>query len=352
MKHLQTIFLLLLTVLITSLASRALAVTDQVVVSGLDRPWAVVAGPDGNLWISEKTGAIKIYSPSFVLQATLKGFPELSVLGEGGVLDIAFHPRFAQNGWVYVAYSVADPTGHHTRINRFRYAAGQLQDHKNIFDGPSSNAGTHFGCRLVFDSNGFLYASFGERREMYLAQDLNLSHGKIVRLEDDGSIPSDNPFGSGNPIFTLGHRNPQGLAIHPVSQKMYNSEHGPTVYDAPAGGDEINEIIRGANYGWPKYHHQTTDPGFEAPLLEYTPAIAPSGIAFYTGGKISAWKNDLFVACLRGQQLLRVRIAANGRVVEQQKLLTGKFGRLRDVETSPDGTLLIISESGKLIQLK
>lgn len=338
----------------------AAPVTDRVVVGNLDRPWAVVTGPDGNIWVTEKEGALKIFSPNFVLQTKLTGFPQFALFGEGGVLDLAFHPSFSSNGWVYIAYSVQNQKGEYlTRVNRFTYRGGQLTDHKVIFDGPSGDVGvgTHFGCRLVFDDAGYLYASFGERRNMYKAQDMNEMHGKIVRLTADGGVPRDNPFGSGSPVYTLGHRNPQGLAIHPVSRRMYNSEHGPSGYDAPGGGDEINEIRAGANYGWWKYHHKLTDPGFQEPLLEYTPAIAPSGIAFYTGSKIASWSvtattADLFVATLRGQHLLRVRIDSQGRVVSQQKLLVGKYGRLRDVATSPTGTLLVISELGKMIELK
>ena len=180
---------------------------------------------------------------------------------------------------------------------------------------------------------------------------MSVLHGKIVRLNDDGSIPKDNPFGK-SAIYSLGHRNPQGLAIHPVSGKMYDSEHGPSSFDAPPGGDEINEIIAGANYGWPQYHHRENGPGMTAPLLEYTPAIAPSGAIFYTGNALPQWKNDFFVACLRGQQVLRVRFDQSGRPGETEVLLKDKYGRLRDVETSPDGSLLVLAEDGRLIQLK
>ena len=352
MKRLQKFVLLCLLIFVSFHASTASAVTDSVVVSGLDRPWAVVAGPDRNIWISEKTGAIKVYTPSFKLVTKLTGFPDLAVYGEGGVLDIAFHPGFKNSSWVYVAYTVADPIGHHTRVNRFTYRAGRLQDHKIIFEGPSNNTQTHFGCRLAFDARGFLYASFGERRDMSKAQDMSVMNGKIVRLNDDGSTPRDNPFGSSSPIYTLGHRNPQGLAFHPKNGKLYESEHGPSVYDAPGGGDEINEIIGGTNYGWPAFHHRMKGSGVKEPLLEYTPAAAPSGIAFYTGSKIPSWTGDLFVATLRGQRLLHIRVAANGQLTEVPPLLEGKYGRLRDVETSPDGSLLVISETGKLIQLK
>ncbi|CAN5432105.1 PQQ-dependent sugar dehydrogenase [soil metagenome] len=333
-------------------SSTANAVTDRVVVHGLDKPWAVVDGLDGNVWVTEKPGAIKIFNSTFVLQKTLTGFPDFTPFGEGGILDLAFHPKFKSNGWIYVAYSVMESGGYFTRVNRFTYRGGKLEEHKVIFNGPTGTAGTHFGCRLLFDDEGFLLASFGERREMWKAQDMSLANGKIVRLTDDGEIPRTNPFGRRSPIFTLGHRNPQGLAIHPLSRKIYDSEHGPTVYDAPEGGDEINEITAGTNYGWPNFHHRMEGPGVQAPLLEYTPAVAPSGIAFYVGSKIPAWRNDLFVATLRGKHLLRIRIDAKGRVIETEKLLDQKYGRLRDVTTAPDGSLLVISEAGKMIQLK
>lgn len=340
------------------ISSAAHALTERVVVRGLKNPWAIVDSPDGLIWITEKPGAIKIFNSAFVLQRTLTDFPQFAESGEGGILDLAFHPEFRSNGLVYVAYSVTENGGSFTRVNRFAYRGGKLTDHKVIFDGPTGTAGTHFGCRLMFDDQGYLLAAFGERREPWKSQDMNLGHGKIVRLTEDGAIPRSNPFGVASPIFSLGHRNPQGLAMHPVSRRIYNSEHGPTGYDVPEGkgerygGDEINEISAGGNYGWPNFHHRLQGPGVIAPLLEYTPAIAPSGIAFYVGSKISAWKNDLFVATLRGKHLLRVRIDLNGSVVEQQKLLVGKYGRLRDVSTAPDGSLLVLSQAGQVIQLK
>lgn len=329
----------------------ASTVSDKVVVDTLERPWAVVAGPDGNIWISELGGQIKIFSPTFTLVKTLTNFPDLEPNGQGGLMDIAFHPNFAANGWIYISYTVGIANSH-TRVNRFKYANGQLTEHKVLFDGPPGEDGAHFGGRLMFDSKGYLYASFGERHHKELAQSLTEPNGKVIRLTDDGAIPADNPFGPNNAVFTLGHRNPQGLAMHPVSLKLYDSEHGPTGYDAPMGGDEINELVAGSNYGWPLYHHQMTAPGFVSPLLEYTPAIAPSGIAFYTGAVIPQWKNDLFVATLAGGHLLRVRFDAAGKVVETEKLLNQKYGRLRDVGTSPDGTLLVVSDGGELIQLK
>lgn len=327
---------------------------DRVVVKDLVRPWAVVTSPKGEIWITEKSGIIKVYNSRYGLQYQISGFPDLEVYGEGGLLDLAFHPDFARNGKIYVAYSVIDPkqAGHYfTQVNRFEVQAGQLTNRQIIINGPSSNAGTHFGCRLSFDQRGHLYASFGERRLWPFSQDRNLLHGKIVRLHDDGAIPSDNPF-PGSPIYSLGHRNPQGLDFDPRNGKLFSSEHGPSGYDAEGGGDEINEVHMAGNYGWPLYHHKENGPGYAAPIAEYTPAVAPSGISFYTGNRIPKWKNNLFVATLRGQMLLRLEIDEVGRVINQEQLLHQRYGRLRDVATSPTGTLLVISESGRLIEIR
>lgn len=326
----------------------------RVILSDLERPWAVVTSPTNEIWITEKEGRIKIFNSGYKLQSTLTGFPDLAVYGEGGVLDLAFHPDFVRNRQIYVAYSVVDPNqpgNHLTQINRFEVQNGSLTNRKIILNGPSSNAGTHFGCRLAFDSSGFLYASFGERRLWTLSQDPNVLHGKIVRLTDDGRIPRDNPT-PGSPIYSLGHRNPQGLEFDPRNGRLFSSEHGPSGYDAEGGGDEINEVVRGGNYGWPVYHHRNNAPGFIAPIAEYTPAVAPSGIAFYTGSRIPKWKNSLFVATLRGQTLLRLEIDTNGQVTSEERLIERRHGRLRDVATSPNGTLLVISESGRLIEFR
>ncbi len=351
MNHFKIIFIFGVLAFLFSLDTYA--ISDTVVIRGMDRPWAVVSGPDGNIWITEKrTGHIRIYNTKFTLQKTVKGFPGLSAYVEGGLLDIAFHPRFKENNFLYAAYTVHDKSGYYVQVNRFTYSNGTLKNQKKLINGPASTSGNHFGSRLLFDDGGMLLATFGERIDKDKAQDMNQMHGKIVRITDDGKIPTDNPFGAGSAIYSLGHRNPQGLAIHPVSRRMYNSEHGPSGFDAPGGGDEINEVKAGANYGWPLYHHRMDGPGMESPLLEYTPAIAPSGMSFYTGQVISDWNNDLFVAALKGQHLLRVRIDSRGRIGDTEILLQGKYGRLRDVETSPDGSLLVLAEDGRLIQLK
>lgn len=333
-------------------AMKTSAFTEKVVISGMDRPWAVVSSPDGNIWITEKrSGNIYVYNSKFERLQKIKGPENMSSYVEGGLMDLAFHPQFKENQLLYLSYSVRNGSKYRIQVAQFKYAKGVLTNQKVIIEGAEGEAGNHFGSRLLFDSKGFLYATFGERIEKEKAQDMNLLHGKIVRLHDDGSIPKDNPFAK-SAIYSLGHRNPQGLVIHPISGKMYDTEHGPSSFDAPPGGDEINEITAGANYGWPQYHHRENGPGKTAPLLEYTPAIAPSGAIFYTGTAIPEWKNDLFVACLRGQQVLRVRFNQKGKPTDTEFLLKDKYGRLRDVETSSDGSLLVLAEDGRLIQLK
>ncbi len=323
----------------------------KVVLSNLDSPWAVLPSPEGDLWITEKSGKISIYDAGFELKHTLSGFPDMVAAGQGGLLDIAFHPRHAENHWVYLAYTVGSPSTRHTRVTRFTWQNQTLTEPKIIVDGPEGSDNAHFGCRLVFDRQGYLYASFGERHQKEKAQRLDSLHGKVVRLHDDGKIPTDNPFGPTNAIFTYGHRNPQGLDIHPESGVLYVSEHGPSGYDAPPGGDEINVLSAGANYGWPVIHHQMQQTGMRSPLLEYTPALAPSGAHFYTGDKIPAWKNNLFVAMLAGQSLLRVEIKNDGTIGQTEELFKGVYGRLRDVGQHSDGSLLVITDGGELLQI-
>lgn len=329
-------------------------ITDKVVISDMNSPWAVITGPDKKIYITEQSGTIRVYDSNFVLKGNISGLPNLNDVGQGGLLDIAFHPQFTKNNWLYVAYTTGEGEEAHTRVTRFELNDLQLRNAKIIIEGPGgADDGAHFGCRLVFDDAGKLFASFGERHKKERAQDLNFLNGKIVRLNDDGTIPQDNPFGSTNAVYSYGHRNPQGLAIHPVSKKLFDTEHGPSGYDAPGGGDEINLIQAGKNYGWPQIHHEATAPSIVSPLKVYTPSVAPSGAAFYTGDLITKWKNDFFFAALRGQALHRLRLdPQTGRVIETEKLLADKYGRLRDVGVGPDGSLLVLSEGGELIQLK
>lgn len=331
-----------------------LKINSEVIFSGLNNPWAVVSGPDGKTYVTETEGRIRIFEAERLV-GELQGLPKVEEDGQGGLLDIAFHPRFAETKWIYLSFTVNSGSGMHTRIARYRMRDNLLSEEKIFSNGAIGTDGAHFGCRLVFGRDGKIYVTLGDRHQRNLAQDLNELHGKVLRFNEDGSIPSDNPFvgrsGVRTEIYSFGHRNPQGLDRHPGTGELFVSEHGPTGEGGiPGGGDEINLLRSGGNYGWPLVHHEKEDPRFISPLREYTPAVAPSGAAFYVGSAIKEWNGDFFVATLRGRSLLRLRVLG-GRVTEEEVLLNGRFGRLRDVATGNDGNLLVISQNGDLIRI-
>ncbi len=328
------------------------AVTVRVVSESLRGPWAIVASPDNRYFINERNGTVRIFSNSFTELAAIRPVQDLVVAGQGGLLDLAFHPDFLNSRWVYVTFTT-NANAMRTRLARFQlFADNSIGNYQILFDGPAGRDAAHFGGRIVFDDKGYVYVSFGERHQKEKAQDNQELHGKVVRLNDDGSVPSDNPFGPSNPVFSLGHRNPQGLDLNPKNKRLYVSEHGPTGYDAPPGGDEINLLGAGANYGWPMVHHQEIRSGMIAPLFEYTPAVAPSGIRFYSGDLFPEWRGSLFVATLAGTKLMRLTFSEDGLTpTGQEFLLQRSFGRLRDVEQGFDGSILVVSDSGKWIQI-
>jgi glucose/arabinose dehydrogenase len=343
----------------------------EVVARGLDTPWGMVCLPDGRLLITERPGRLRIFS-NRKLSDPVKGMPVPRVFEDAGYLDVTVHPRYVQNGWIYLAYAEVLPgftlpppdaatapeqsqgpgrgrgplIPSNTVIVRGKInTANQWTDQQLLFRSPANlypTGGAHFGCRFLWDKQGHLFFTLGERGNMKNAQDLmNNPLGKIHRVNDDGSVPKDNPFvnarGADPTIWSYGHRNPQGLTWDPVTGKLWESEHGPT------GGDEINIIEPGRNYGWgvismgvqPGITERTHE-GMEQPIVYYTPAIAPSGISFYTGDRYPGWKNtSLFVCGLRGQQLRRLEIS--GDKVAHQEVVFSEFGRVRDIVQGPDG---------------
>jgi glucose/arabinose dehydrogenase len=301
----------------------------ETVMSNLEIPWSLSFAPDGRLFVTERPGRVRIANlstPTSELALTLGG---VYTQGEAGLLGLALDPNFAQNNFVYLYYSAAEGGGAVNRIERYREVAGRLAERAVLLDGiPASTI--HDGGRLKFGPDGFLYATAGDASNTDFSQDVASMAGKILRITADGASAPGNRFSS--PMFSYGHRNPQGIDWHPVTADLWASEHGPS------GNDEINVIQSGANYGWPIIQGAATASGMQTPVVFYSSTIAPSGMSFYRGQRIPQFADNLFVATLRGTHLLRLTTDAR-RVVTQERLLDGTFGRLRDVVTGPDGYL-------------
>jgi glucose/arabinose dehydrogenase len=323
---------------------------------GLDHPWGLAFLPDGRFLVTERPGRLRLVGPEGTLDPQpIDGVPPVAAYGQGGLLDVALHPRFAENRLVYLSYSARGDGGIGTEVARGRLNGHRLENVEVIFrQTPKSGGGRHFGSRLVFDRQGYLYVTLGDRGEMERAQRLDDLAGKIVRLTEDGRVPQDNPFvgrsGARPEIYSLGNRNVQGAALHPRTGELWTHEHGPQ------GGDEVNVIRAGVNYGWPvitygveygigtRIGEGTHKPGMAQPLHYWVPSIAPSGMAFYIGDKFPRWREDVFVGALKDQSLVRLRLQGE-RVVEEERLLKGGLGRIRDVRTGPDGYLYVLTDA-------
>jgi glucose/arabinose dehydrogenase len=319
------------------------------VATGLENPWSIAFLPDGRFLASERHGRLGIFARDGSRE-DVAGVPAVWAMGQGGLLDICLHPRFATNAIVYLAYAAPVANGATTRIARAELRPGPaLSGLTPMLDaGPPVANGFHFGCRLAFGPDGMLYATVGDRMVARAAAgDPGDLRGKTLRLRDDGSIPADNPLvgrpGARGEIFTLGHRNAQGLAVHPQTGTLWSHEHGAR------GGDEINRLVPGADYGWPRVSHgveysgaaispHRSLPGMVDPLWVWTPSIAPSGMAFYTGTAYPGWRGSLFVGALAGQALVRLELDGE-RVLREERLLRNLGHRIRDVRQGPDGRL-------------
>ena len=303
----------------------------EVVVKGLDIPWSFAFAPDGRLFVTERPGRVRIVDTTRGTSDVALTLDDVFAEGEGGLLGLALDPAFASNRLLYLYYTARSSGGAANRVVRYRESGGRLAEQTVLFDGIPANT-IHDGGRLRFGPDGLLYVTTGDAASDSQAQDVASYAGKILRLNADGTTPRDNPFSS--PIYSYGHRNPQGLDWHPVTGDLWASEHGNV------GNDEINAIDTGANYGWPRIEGSQTLPMMRPPIVFYNPAVAPSGASFYRGQRFPQFVNNFFVATLRGTLLLRLQIdAASRQVVGQERLLEGQFGRLRAVITGPDGLL-------------
>jgi glucose/arabinose dehydrogenase len=313
----------------------------ETVIGGLQVPWSIVFTPDGRMIFTERVGRVRVFENGKLRDAPLATIEDVRAASESGLMSLALHPQFAANHFLYLSYAYASGGEQRVRVVRYRETGSALVDRKVLIENIPA-APNHAGCRLRFGPDGKLYITTGDATERELGQRLDSLSGKILRLNDDGSVPADNPFvGQQNvrpEIWTYGHRNPQGIDWQPGTNLLFETEHGPSGFDGPGGGDEVNIIERGKNYGWPVVHHRESRAGMESPILEYTPAVAPASGMFYRGAAFPQFRNNFFFGCLQGQTIIRV-VLDGRRVLSQERLLEGKFGRIRDVAEGPDGAI-------------
>lgn len=311
----------------------------ETVASGLEVPWAFAWLPNKDMLFTERPGRVRIIEGGKLRTAPLFTVPDVEPSSESGLMDITLHPRFATNDLVYLAYAY-DRDGKHVKVMRYKYAGGKFTEPKPVIE-DIPGAPNHAGMRCRFGPDGKLYVTTGDATDWNAAQKLDSLAGKTLRLNDDGTVPQDNPFvntpGARPEIWTYGHRNAQGLAWQPGSGLMFQTEHGPSFFEGKgSGGDEVNFVERGANLGWAEIHHTEKREGMISPLLEYSPACAPASGMFYNGSQFPIFKGNFFFGCLRGAKIIRV-ILDGRKVVRQENLLEGTLGRIREMEEGPDG---------------
>jgi glucose/arabinose dehydrogenase len=328
----------------------------ELVADGLSIPWSLAFLPDGSYLVTERPGALRRISPSGEVSEPIEGTPRSIQRGQGGMMEVALHPDFEENGWIYLGFADGEPDERRprvmTKVVRGKIEGNRWVSEELIWESPPEflvPAGAHFGTRFVFH-DGYLWFAIGDRGNPPTAQDLSSPNGNIFRLHDDGRIPEDNPFvgveGALPEIWSYGHRNPQGLVRHPETGLLFNTEHGPR------GGDELNLVLPGKNYGWPVITHGmnyngtpvtalTAKDGMEQPVLQWTPSIAACGLDVSPGGKFPSWQNDLFAGGLATQEVRRIRLKEDGSVDEEEIVVKG-MGRIRDVRFRPDGALYLV----------
>tara|TARA_R110002110_G_scaffold134152_1_gene317190 strand:- start:1288 stop:2412 length:1125 start_codon:yes stop_codon:yes gene_type:complete len=326
----------------------------ETVADGLEHPWGLAFLPDGSMLVTERAGRLRVIQNGKLLPQAVWGLPAPAVSGQGGLLDIILHPDFKENRTLFLSYAHRSNRGMTTRVARALFEERALKNVTVIFEAlPRSNTSRHFGGRMAFDASGYLYISVGDRGEMDRAQDTRDDAGGVHRITVNGEPAPGNPGlddpNINNTFFTWGNRNIQGMTVHPETGDIWTHEHGPR------GGDEINILNAGTNYGWPETTYgigysglpitlDTKREGMAQPLHYWDPSIAPSGMAFYTGAEFPKWQGSLFVGALKLRKLVRLEIE-NGKVVSEEDLLTSLKERIRDVRTGPDGTLWLLTDS-------
>jgi glucose/arabinose dehydrogenase len=325
------------------------------VVEGLQNPWSIAWLPDGRMLVTERAGRLRIVSRDFKLDPKpVEGLPKIVVGGQGGLFDVVLHPNYRENRWIYISYSGAGDGGHGTELMRARLDGYRLVERQVLFRlQPKSGTGYHFGGRIVFDAKGHVFLTLGDRGDQDRAQRFDDHAGSVIRLHEDGSVPKDNPFSNRSDakpeLFSKGNRNIQGAALHPQTGELWIHEHGPQ------GGDELNIIRAGRNYGWPvityganygigtKIGEGTRKQGMEQPLHYWVPSIAPSGMAFYVGDRFPNWRGNLLVGALRDEMLVRLELDGE-KVVKEERMMPDAIGRIRDVRVGPDGYVYLLTD--------
>ena len=333
------------------------------VVDGLEHPWGLAFLPDGRMLVTERPGRLRIVADGWLVPEPVAGVPEVWDDGQGGLLDVALHPGFAENGLIYLSYaSPDDDNDAATAVARGRLAGARLEDVEEIYVAlPRDDGGRHFGSRLLF-ADGYLFVTAGERGEPDRAQDVGDPAGSVIRLQDDGRVPEDNPFvgtaGARPELYSIGHRNPQGMAREAATGRIYAVEHGPK------GGDELNLIEPGVNYGWPvitygksymgfKIGEGTHKEGMAQPVHYWVPSISPSGLMIYDADRFPAWQGSFFAGALSGELLVRLEVAG-GKAVVEERMLEDLEERIRDVRQGPDGLIYLLTDhpEGMLLRLE
>jgi len=341
---------------------RDIAVTE--VVSGLVHPWSIAFISETDWLITEREGRLRRVVNGELQPQPIDGVPAISASGQGGLLDVVLHPAFSDNQWVYLSYATGKFLTASTAVYRAKLVGNRLENGKVIFEAqPKSTGGRHFGSRLAFDNEGYLYISLGDRGKKSSAQQLDTHPGSVIRLHDDGRVPDSNPFidhqNALPEIYSFGHRNIQGMAFDTRTNTLWTHEHGPQ------GGDELNIVHAGQNYGWPvitygvnyglgtKIGEGTSKQGMQQPITYWDPSIAPSGLTVVSSDKFPEWQGNLLVGALKFQLLARLELDGN-KVVHEERLLAGQIGRIRDIRQGPDGALYVLSDesNGKVYRIE